>query len=82
VNTTWQVVETSLGKMVVMSAIKCWDDEPQLLVSGIPCFIKEEVEGLKALPQEARAAAFAKRVKVQDEEWLLRQQNPKRTVWG
>ena len=81
VETTFREMKTSLGPIVVMSHTATWDEYPDLLNSGVPCFVEEELEVLKAMPAEQRRAAYARRVKAQDEEWQMRQIKD-RTVWG
>lgn len=82
VQTTYREQQTSLGPIVVMSHVACWDEYPDLLATGVPCFIEEELEVLRGLTPEQRRAAYARRVRAQDSEWLERQQQPQRTVWG
>lgn len=82
VGTTFREQQTSYGPIVVMSAVAAWDEYPDLLACGMPCFTEEEIPALRGLTEPQRLLAMARRVKAQDDEWALRQQQPKRTVWG
>ena len=74
--------ETSLGPCWEVASLAVVDTNPDLLLSGYPIWLSDEMPGLRAASPEERSAAWTRRVNALAGERAWRAEDPKRTAHG